>query len=494
MKNIKNKKLFWALLISILLITFPLVGKTFQNDTFFTIPTGNYILENGINDVEPFTWHDNLKFTKLRWAFDISVAGIFNISGYTGLYICTVVIAELIATTLFITMNKKGINKIVSFAITIFTMATLTGGLTCRAQIVSYLLFAFEMYSIQQLMDTNKRKYSVYLILISIGILSFHSSVWLAYFIFYIPYIVEWVIYKLNIHKIFEKSDKIIVQKHKIVPLLITMVISLLCGIISPLGISNFTYMPKVIGGISSEIILELQSLMIEENKSLIVVVMILFIITAFTKAKIKFTDLCYICGFLIMATLAERNVFISIVALAIPIGNLISSLIKEYNKEELIETINSKINKWSWVAIIILISTYIMLVDYQDVVDEKYVDTSSYPVKASEYIKNNIDMENMRLYNHFNFGSYLELQGIPTFMDSRSEIYCEEFNNTTILRDFRDLEINHTITINDMVEKYNITHIICYSNSNYANDLRNSENYEELYDDFYFAIYRVVE
>ena len=63
LKNIKNKKSFWILLISILILTIPLINKTFQNDTYFTIPTGNYILENGIDDVEPFTWHENLKFT-----------------------------------------------------------------------------------------------------------------------------------------------------------------------------------------------------------------------------------------------------------------------------------------------------------------------------------------------------------------------------------------------------------------------------------------------
>ena len=78
-KEIKNKKSFWVLLISVLILTIPLIDKTFQNDTYFTIPTGNYILENGINDVEPFTWHEDLKFTKLRWGFDIIVAGIYNV-------------------------------------------------------------------------------------------------------------------------------------------------------------------------------------------------------------------------------------------------------------------------------------------------------------------------------------------------------------------------------------------------------------------------------
>lgn len=492
MKNIKNKKSFWILLISILILTIPLINKTFQNDTYFTIPTGNYILENGIDDVEPFTWHENLKFTKLRWGFDIIVASIYNISGLGGLYIFTVLIAELIAATLFITMNKRGINKIVSFIITILVMITLSGGLTCRAQIISYLLFALEMYSIQQLIDTNNKKYSIYLILISLGILTFHSSVWLAYFIFYIPYIVEYIISKLGINKFFEKSEKLIIQNNKIKLLLITMIISLLCGFISPLGLSNFTYMPKVIGGTSSDIIIELQSLMIEEDTSLIIVTMILFIILAFTKTKIKITDLAYIVGFLIFATLAKRNVMIAIVALAIPISNLINSLIKAYDKEDIFDFIEKKIGKFTTASIIILITLYITLIGYKDISEQKYIYESEFPVKAAEYIKNNIDMENMRLYNHFNFGSYLELQGIPTFMDSRSEIYCKEFNDVTILDDFKNLDISKSVSIDSIVDKYDITHVICYARADYVEDMSKSDRYEELYNDFYFVIYEV--
>lgn len=471
-----------------------MVDKTFQNDTFFTIPTGNYILENGIDDVEPFTFHENLKFTKLRWAFDITVASIYNMAGFSGIYILTVIIAELIAATLFTTMVKKGTNKFLAFIITIFTMVTLAGGLVCRAQITSYLLFALEMYSIQQLMSTNKKKYSVYLILINIGILSFHSSVWLTYFVFYVPYIIEYVITKLKLNTFFEKSEKIELKETKIKLLLITMLISLLCGFISPLGLSNFTYMPKVIGGTSSEIIYELQPLMIEENTSLIIVTLIFFIVTAFTKAKIRITDLMYIVGFLIMATLAERNVFIAIVAITIPIANLINSAINSYDKQDVFEFIDNKLAKWTSIIIILLFSSYLTLINYENNIHAQYVDETKYPIHAAEYIKNNIDMENMRLYNHFNFGSYLELQGIPTFMDSRSEIYCEEFNNVTILNDFRDLEISRSINIDTVVNKYDITHVICYAHSNNVTYMNNSDNYKQIYRDSYFTIYEVLE
>ena len=61
----KNKKLyivFSMLLIVIILMT---VTKEMQNDTFFTIATGEHILQEGYDNVDHLTWHENLGF--LNW-------------------------------------------------------------------------------------------------------------------------------------------------------------------------------------------------------------------------------------------------------------------------------------------------------------------------------------------------------------------------------------------------------------------------------------------
>lgn len=47
MKKIKNKKLYIIFVVIIVMFTISLVSKPMQNDTFFTIPIGEYIVENG---------------------------------------------------------------------------------------------------------------------------------------------------------------------------------------------------------------------------------------------------------------------------------------------------------------------------------------------------------------------------------------------------------------------------------------------------------------
>ena len=289
----KKNKVFWLFAVCLLMITTGIVTKTFQNDTFFTIPTGNYILENGVNDVEPFTWHENLKFTKLRWAFDITVAKIYQIAGFSGLYVFTIIIAFLIAFTIFTTLSKNRTNKLIAFLMATFTLIALSGFITCRGQLISYLLFALESYCVYKLAETNKGKYSIYLIAISTLLVCFHSSVWLVYFLFFVPYIIEGIITKFKLNNIFEKSDKIIFEPHLNKKLIITMCISFVLGLLSPLGTTPLTYMFKVVGGLSSKIILELQPVTIEENLNLCLILAVIVVVLDFTKTQIRFTDIC---------------------------------------------------------------------------------------------------------------------------------------------------------------------------------------------------------
>lgn len=493
----KNKKLICILTICIALLTGAVIHKTFENDTFFTIKTGNYILEHGVDEVEPFTWHENLKFTKLRWGFDVLVALIYNGAGNIGLYIFVIIMSILIGVSLFLTLVKRKNNVVISFLMTIFTILFLKECLKCRGQIMSYLFFILEIYSIQMLLETGKKKYSIYLVLISFAILTFHSSVWLAHFIFYVPYIVEWYLNKIKIHGVFEETGKIKLEQRdskNMKLFFITIGIVIITGFLTPLKLSPFTYMFKVIGGYSSAIILELQKQKIADSKELLIIICGVLGILSITKTKIKFTDACLIIGLVIMSTLAVRNMYIALVVLASPLTSLITSYIEEYNKKEVFEKLDNKLNSNYYILIlIVLISIIFSLSEYKKVYKEDYVDEFSYPVGASEYILNNIDMKNMKLYNHFNFGSYLEFKGIPTFIDSRSEVYCEEFNNVQILKDFAHFDIDLTITPEEMIDKYGITHFIFTSDSTNANNMKNSDKYKVLYDDDLFIILEVV-
>ena len=132
----------------------------------------------------------------------------------------------------------------------------------------------------------------------------------------------------------------------------------------------------------------------------------------------------------------------------------------------------------------------------YRPKIDDEYVSSSTYPVDASEWILENLDVNNIRLFNEYNYGSYLLYKGIPVFIDSRADLYSPEFNNgCNVFSDFISASGIGTY-YGDIFKKYEITHIIVYKNSkiNMLIKKADSEKYNLLYSDKNFVIYEIME
>ena len=72
----------------------------------------------------------------------------------------------------------------------------------------------------------------------------------------------------------------------------------------------------------------------------------------------------------------------------------------------------------------------------------KNFVDDELYPVEAVKYIKENIDVNKMRIFNEYDFGSYLLLHDIPVFVDSRADLYTSPYSGLDydILDDYHNM------------------------------------------------------
>ena len=63
----KNKKLYLILVLLLIIFACSVVQKEMQNDTFFYIPIGKYIVEtHKIDGLDHWSFHENLRFTYPR--------------------------------------------------------------------------------------------------------------------------------------------------------------------------------------------------------------------------------------------------------------------------------------------------------------------------------------------------------------------------------------------------------------------------------------------
>src|SRR5699024_7768323 len=66
-----------------------------------------------------------------------------------------------------------------------------------RAQLVTFILFILTIYFIEKFLETRKIRYAIGLIIIPILIANLHLATFYFYFILYLPYLAEFVIYIL---------------------------------------------------------------------------------------------------------------------------------------------------------------------------------------------------------------------------------------------------------------------------------------------------------
>lgn len=528
-------------IMAILLIAifcFSISPVTLQNDTFYTIKIGEHILQNGIDMHDPFSYH-NIDYTYPHWLYDVGIYLIYNIGGQVGIYISTIVLCMILGILMYLTNVKLTKNKLTSFVITIGAMYLLKNYIAARAQLVTFILFVLTIYFIEQFLETKKKRYAVGLVIIPIIIANVHLAVFPFYFILYLPYIAEYMVYILSnagiivstskiksLHKkLKEIQDEKEIEniKNKIIELeqknerlqkrykkanenpykikikgndtvkllIIVMIICIFTGLLTPLGTTPYTYLVKTMQGDTTHNISEHLPLTLVENLNFMCVLMIFLAILIFTDTKIRLSDLFMMSGLLLLAFYSRRQVSMFIIMCAFILNRLICSMFDKYNPEGCKNGLKAICRPLGMIATIAIVLTLCINM-YRPKIGNHFVDETKYPVDASTYILENLDIENMRLYNEYNYGSYLLFRGIPVFVDSRADLYSPEFNEgITVFNDFLNLSGVNNDNIEETLDKYDITHLIMYKNTKLRTFIKQDEDkYNLIYEDDYFCIY----
>ena len=469
-----------------MIFSISIVTKAFQNDTFFTIVIGDRVLEYGIEKEEKLVWHEGLEYTNSRWLFDICISKIYQICGWNGIYGFVMFVTAIQGILLYYILNKFTKNKYIAFISSLVIMNLLKVEFAARSQIISFLIFLIEFYFIEKMLETNKNRYIFGLAILAILLVNIHASVFPMYFVFYLPYLAEYIIKKLKL----KDGNKFIIEKRKIIKLIISMCIGFGLGFCTPDGMSPYTDMFKAMGGISTEFIEELKPLTIVSGWQIFAIISIVIAIIAFTKTKVRITDCFFIIGFAIMGLYTYRCQFFFYLISGCCVVRIISDFFKEYN-------LNLDFLSNRYKAIIFVVTSIIVILISSnklfDNLKNDYIDSMYYPIGATEYILNNINVDEMKIYNHFNFGSYLEFKGIKAFIDSRSGVFTEEFNpGTTILSDWYDTYKGNE-HYKKTFDKYEITHVLVYIEEVINVYMQNDPEWKLIYQDDQFYLYEKV-
>ena len=534
--------------------------KTLQNDTYYTIKIGQLIRENGIDYKDHFSWHENLEYLYPHWLYDLVSSLIYDFcGGFLGIYIATMILSVLLGISIYYTNKKICKDATVSFAMTIGQMYLLRSYVAARAQLVTFILFVLTVFFIEKFLDNPKKRYAAALIIIPILISNFHSAVFPFYFVLYMPYVGEYLIrvlmdwhlphklYQIYINKMIEKTNKKLkkVEKNKApeyqvklanynkkieqsnsnfekfitkqnsrrsnpdkvrierndntLKLIIIMFICLFTGLLSPLKDMPYTYTWRIMKGNTTKNVSEHIPIVLIENKPILISLASTLALLIFTKVKIRLRDLFFIFGLTLLTLMTRRQASMLAIFGGFALARMIMEILNYYDKKGLSDLLKYLTSVSGEILTIILVFS-ISYTQYKPKMRNEFVSESSYPVQACEWIKENLDYKNIKMYNEYNFGSYLLFEDIPVFIDSRCDLYTPEFNGEydkekkkfegqDIFSDF--ININSIGTYyDDKFKEYEITHVITKTNSKLNMLLSRDDKYEEKYKDEHFIIY----
>ena len=400
------------------------------------------------------------------------------------------------------------------------------------------MLVILAIYMIEKFLQTKKKRYAVGLIVIPTLIANLHVAVWPFYFILFLPYIGEYIfsflgnanyirflkikfwkrklkskkitaekasniqakiasleaeiiIQKENTTKRRSHAYKVIIERNNNVKaLILIMILCAFTGLLTPLGDTPYTYLVKTLQGNTMDNINEHLPLTLINAKDFLCLIIVFLGILLFTDTKIKLRDLLMISGLLFLALSSRRQISMVVLIGSVVLTRLISALFDKYDANGFQEVQKFMLKKRGVVitiAVVAIISVYF----YKPQMHNTYINEKSYPVQACNYILEHVDdVSKMKIYNEYNYGSYLLFRGIPVFIDSRADLYAPEFNGEKdIFNDFINIS-NLSVYYENKFKEYKITHVLVYKNSKLNMFLSRNSDYKLLYSDDYFYFY----
>ena len=541
-----NTKFIIMAIICICLFVIAIVPKGLQNDTFYTIKLGKLILDNGIDMKEHFAWHEGLPYTYPHWLYDVGIYLVYNIGGFNGIYISSIVLGIVLGITIYLTNLKLSKNSVITFFTTILILYTGKDFITARAQLITFTLFVLEIYFIERFLQTKKKRYAIGLLVIPTIIANVHAAVFPFYFVLYMPYIAEWILsffttnadiitrillksdeleiakllkkeklsdkeqkklemYKARVEKNKERMKdktprepyKIIIEKNQnTIWLIVIMALAVLTGLLTPIGDTPYTYLIHTMEGNTTQNISEHLPIVLYNSKYVLVYMIISICLITFTKIKVKASDLFLLGGLMFLTIMTRRQMSLLFFVGTLVINKILAEIIEVQDKDgtkEVLKYLTHIIGR----IIIYAIFVAFMVISLKKIDKTEIVSNKQYPVEATKYIKENLDVNSIKLFNEYNFGSYLLFEDVPVFIDSRADVYDPQFNKweDDIFRDFINI-VDLNTDYEKKFEHYGITHLLIYKKSLLSKMLnKDADNYKELYSDDNFIIFeRLIE
>ena len=467
---VKLNNYTWLVWVALVIVGILRV-TSMDSDAFFLASTGRYIVENWeVPKINTFTYHEGLKVIIQQWLMDIVNYFLLDNFGAVGLLMFSVVAMVVNLSLLykflgFYTENHRA--KILT--VLAFSFLLLSWYNTRPTSITMSVLLA-ELIVLEKVYRDGDKKSLWFIPLLSLIQINCHASLWWFIFVMILPYAFPPLTCFISLKKVIEHF-----KKYK--ELWLIMIPSFLVGFINPNGLKGILYLWLSFSSANSDgYIQEMRSATIFGYLGVYIVasaVIIGIYIYKYNK-YVNWKNVYLALGTFILAARYIRNIWMVVFGVA----PLLALLIKCVVSDKLKVKHTDKNCAILFVEMIVgagLIGSIII----PSITPRNTEDSGVVPIKAVEYL-DTLDKDELKIFNGFNNGAYLEWHGYEVYMDARPELYNSRLNKKADIYDeYQDI-LSANIDFGEFIDKYDFTHMLV-SEQALRTYLECSDKYEEV-------------
>ena len=548
-KQLENNIIFYACMFAGLL----LLSSTLDNDCWFLLNHGRYVMEHGIPHIEPFTIHENFSFVMQQWLTGVIFWEIYKCFGVDGLMLLLYPVAIMNIYAVYrlgmlVSNDNKDAAMVLSSIAGVFICLLF---ITNRPQIFSTLIFIIEIIGLEYMRKSSDKICLLLFPFLSILLINLHAAMWPMMIVFLLPFFTEHLA-RYDIKGYFAKEKKV-----DLYYLCAIFVLIVLAGFANPYGLEAMTYVFRSYGyDMISNIVSEMRPITLRSGLGIVVHLLFLFVIAIYVRHKLMISHMLLTMGTMVMALSSIRSLYLFLAVGLYPLAYVYrewqgfsweNTASHDLRLRKLLMLMISGVFVWAIVkrweyictafdslGIIIVSVVFISLLVFltaewkygrlhfvKDVflrcgyvtitfilcffilisVGHKSLDFKepSNSAKAVDYILEHEDSRNVRLWTGYNDGPYPEFRGLRCFLDTRAEVFLPSNNKQRdVFYEYYSLETGKT-DYRTFLSWYDFNYILVSENSIMYTYLPSDENYElvlhyQTKDEQEFCLYHVKE
>ena len=469
--------------VYILFFTLPIVYtllmvKSPDNDMWYLLSEGRYILNHGIYHIDPLSMHQGFEIIVQNWLSASIFYTLYTLFGEMGLISFVVLFNFFICLLLYkVCMQISDRNKILSIVTMFIVDINLTSHfVVTRPQVISFVILLALILVLEKYIQKENPKILIWIPILSLLEINLHASLWWMLFLFMLPYVIDSF-----------KIPFLNTQGFKKKPLFIAILIAFLVGFINPYGYKAITFIftsfsdPTMHRYINELLPFTFGANYLCNHMAIIIIITTL-IYVLYRKGNIRIRYVCLYCGTLILGMLSVKGFSHFILVSIFPIAYFLKDVFPK-DFDDIYATFKRVITiiiaSFGCAALVFATALYI-----RDFNTFKLKNTLEDAVNVMAQKANS----NSTVYSSFNDGGYIEFRGFKPYIDPRAEVYLKINNKKAdIFKENYDVQ-HGTIKAQEFIEKYNFDFMVVAYNDALVNYLQKEDaetNYFVIYDNF---------